>query len=80
MLRQSPFDGPPTREPRRQINPRIASRDKWRRIEALQRLREFLEQYYIALGKFCAGVRDEIFSPGTYWMRRQYRVRCAGPP
>jgi len=80
VLKQSPFGSPQSREPRRQMNPRIASKDKWRRIEALQRLGEFLEQYHIALRKFCAGVRDVVFPEGTYWMRCHYRVRCAGPP
>jgi len=80
VLKPSPFDGPYTKEPRRRINPRVASKDKWRRIEALQRLREFLEEYYVALKKFCAGVRDVAFPKGTYWMQRHYGVCCTGPP
>jgi putative transposase len=39
VLAQRPYDRPDSPEPRRQLNPRIAARDKWPRIEAISRMR-----------------------------------------
>jgi len=80
VLKQSSFDAPMSQEPRRQLNPQVAGRDKWKRVETLQALRQFLTEYAEALGKFCAGVRNVIFPAGTYWMRVHYRVHCHAPP
>lgn len=80
VLRQSPFEAPGSRQRRGRLKPRVAAADKWRRIEALKQLREFLEAYKEALEKFCAGVRDVIFPAGTYWMRVHHGVRCFEPP
>ena len=41
VLAQKPTARPRDREPRRGLSPRIASRDPWRRLEALGRLRSF---------------------------------------
>jgi putative transposase len=66
-----------TREPLRQLNPRIASRDTSTRIDGLNRLVEFRLAYREAWAKLKAGVRDVVFPAGTYWLRVAYGVRCA---
>ena len=80
ILAQSPFDSPRTREPRRTLNPRISCRDKWKRIEILQRLKEFLSTYRQAWKRFCEGDYSVVFPAGTYKMRLQYGVACDRPP
>jgi REP element-mobilizing transposase RayT len=77
VLKQDPFSRPATREPRRQLNPRIACRDKWKRIEALQRLTAFLSAYEEALEAWRAGVRDVVFPAGTWLMRVLHGAPCA---
>ena len=79
VLRQSPLDSPATVEPRRALNPRIAGRDKWKRIEALLRLKDFVAAYRVAWGRFRDGVRDVLFPPGTYWARVHHHALCASP-
>ena len=54
--------------------------EKWRRIEALEKIKQFLLEYADALRKFASGVRDVIFPAGTYWMRLHCGVRCHVPP
>ena len=78
VLAQSPYSMPRTHEPRRHINPRIATRDKWRRIEALQSLRSFLEAYRKAWQLFRDGIGGAVFPAGTYWLRIRFGVACAG--
>ena len=78
VLAQSPRARPPQGEPRRKLKPRVAGRDKWKRIEALGRLSEFLRAYREAWTALKAGVRDAIFPAGTYWLRVAHGVRC-GP-
>jgi REP element-mobilizing transposase RayT len=70
VLAQRWSDRPGTREPRRQLDPRVAARSKWSRIEALMRNREFREAYATAREAFIAGFREVVFPPGTYWLRR----------
>jgi hypothetical protein len=77
VLSQNPYDSPTSQEPRRKLSPRVATKDKWRRIEVLQRLKEFWDDYKIALGAWCAGKRDVVFPSGVYKMRVQFGVRCA---
>ena len=77
VLAQKPDDRPAPGEPRRELNPRIACRDKWKRIEALQRLKEFLRAYRLAWRDFVRGFREAVFPHGTYGLRVLYGVRCA---
>jgi putative transposase len=79
VLAQKPTDTPSTREPRRHVSPRIAARDKWHRVEAIQRLKSFLHDYKVALKAWCAGQRDVLFPAGVYKMRVEFGVRCAEP-
>jgi REP element-mobilizing transposase RayT len=64
-------------EPRRVLNPRVACRARWKRIEALQRLAEFTRAYREALASWRAGLRDVVFPAGTWLMRVQHAVPCA---
>jgi REP element-mobilizing transposase RayT len=79
VLAQKPWARPGPGEPRRELNPRIASRDKWKRIEALLRLTQFLCAYREAWSAMRAGVRDVLFPAGTYGLRVSHGVRCAAP-
>ena len=79
VRRQSSTERPETREPRRGLNPRIAARDRWKRIEALLRLKQFTEAYRKARDAFWAGARDVVFPAGTYALRLRFGVRCASP-
>jgi putative transposase len=76
VLAQRWRDCPPSREPRRALNPRVAARSKWSRIEALLRNRAFRDAYARARAGFLAGVRDAIFPAGTYWLRRFANAVC----
>jgi REP-associated tyrosine transposase len=77
VLAQKPHARPAMGEPRRALSPRVACRNKWRRIEALQRLEEFGDAYRDALRKWRAGVRDILFPSGTWLMRVQHAALCA---
>ena len=78
VLAQSPFARPPAREPRFELNPRIAARDKWRRIEGLSRLKSFVEEYRKAWAAWRSGARDVLFPAGTYLLRVLHGAQCAG--
>lgn len=77
VLAQSPFSRPRPGEPRFEIAPRIAARDKWRRIEALSRLKTFLQEYREAWEVRRAGT-PAVFPAGTYLLRLLHGVECAG--
>jgi REP-associated tyrosine transposase len=77
VLAQKPTTRPAGFEPRRGLNPRVAGRDKWKRIEALTRLVEFVRTYRVALRARRAGQLDAIFPAGTYLLRIEHRVTCA---
>ncbi len=67
---------PASGEPRRQLKPRVACRSKWKRIETLQRLKEFVIAYKAALAKWRSGARDALFPPGTWHMRVVHAACC----
>lgn len=75
VLAQRPMDRPRRHEPRRRLRPRVASRDKWRRIEALGKLKEFVSDYRRALESWRAG-SDAVFPAGTYHMRVLHGAAC----
>ncbi|MCC6995962.1 MAG: transposase [Deltaproteobacteria bacterium] len=77
ILAQSPTGSPETIEPRRALNPRVATRDPGARIQALLQLRAFIEAYRNAREAFCAGMSGIVFPRGTYWLRIQQHVPCA---
>jgi REP element-mobilizing transposase RayT len=78
VLAQSAFSSPAPGEPRRQLSPRVACRNKWKRVEALQQLREFGHAYREALSAWRTGLREALFPEGTWKMRVLHAVRCAG--
>jgi putative transposase len=73
---QSPFARPATGEPRRELNPRVAAQDKWKRIEMLERLATFVADYRHAWRAWTSGLRDTVFPAGTYGMRVAHGVCC----
>ena len=79
VLAQKPFTRPPPGEPRRQLGPRVAARDKWKRIEALTRLGDFLRAYRAAWRARRSGEHGALFPSGTYQLRIEHGVRCAAP-
>jgi putative transposase len=78
VIAQDPLGRPGPGEPRRGLSPRVACRDKWKRIEVLARLKNFIRAYRQAWLALKAGVRDVIFPEGAYWPRLALGVRCAG--
>ena len=76
VLAQSPFARPVQGEERRGLRPRVASRDKWKRQEAIGRLKAFLAEYREAWLAFKAGARETLFPEGTYRMRVTFGVAC----
>lgn len=78
VMAQDPLSRPGPGEPRRGLNPRVAARDKWKRIETLTRLVEFKQAYREAWLALKAGVREVLFPEGTYWPRVALGVRCVG--
>jgi REP element-mobilizing transposase RayT len=79
VLVQKTTARPAPGEPRRKLRPRVAGRDKWKRVEALSRLQNFLRAYREAWEALRAGARDVLFPAGTYWLRVAHGVRCAAP-
>jgi len=79
VLRQSWRDSPSTEEPRRSLNPRVAARDKWHRIETLLGKKAFVAAYKAARLAWLAGL-EAVFPAGTYWLRRFANVRVVAPP
>ena len=75
VLRQNPSSRPQSREPRRQLNPRVAAKSKWARIEALKRLKKFLAEYRQAWCAWVAGDQDAEFPKGTYALARIATVK-----
>jgi hypothetical protein len=73
ILRQSWRDTPTTREPRRNLRPRLAARDKLERIATIHRNQEWQADYRSARLQWLAGF-DVAFPFGTYWLRRFARV------
>jgi putative transposase len=69
VLRQSWRAYPTKPEPRRQLRPRIACGNRWSRIEAHLRNRQFIAAYRAARELWVAGTQS-LFPLGTYWLRR----------
>jgi REP-associated tyrosine transposase len=77
VLAQKTSARPAPREPRFRLNPRVAAMDKWKRIEAVLRLKEFLSEYRAAWEAMRAGVNGVLFPAGTYHLRVMHAARCA---
>jgi len=79
VLRQSWRACAATKREHRGLRPRVAARNVWRRIEALQRSRAFQVAYREARVAWRAG-ETVTFPYGTYWLRRFAGVAVAPPP
>ena len=79
VLRQSRHARPKSREPRFGVSPKVACRNKWRRIERLRANKYWHHDYVASLADWRAGKRDVVFPAGTYKMRVVHNVRCAEP-
>ncbi len=77
VLRQSWKTMPTSFEPRRVLNPRVAARNFWSRVEALIRNKAFLRAYHEARAAWRDGLPAE-FPIGTYWLRRFANVKVVG--
>ena len=80
VLDQKWSDSPTSREPRRELDPRVAARSKWSRIEALLRNSIFRDAYAVARDALLAGNRGVVFPAGTYWLRRFVQATCEPYP
>ena len=80
ILEQPRRARPTSREPRFKMSPRVACRNKWRRIERIRRDREWLVVYTAARDRWVGGDREVEFPHGTYKMRVVHRARCVPPP
>jgi REP element-mobilizing transposase RayT len=69
VLAQSWCNCPASEEPRRNLRPQVAGRNKWARIEALLRNRAFTTEYASARERWRDGV-PAVFPLGTYWLHR----------
>lgn len=80
VLRQRCSEQPWTREPRRELKPRVAASSLWTRLGALRGDRAFREAYRAARAAWQQG-KPAVFPAGTYWLRRFAGVQVAqGPP
>jgi hypothetical protein len=59
--------------------PKVAASNKWERIAALQRNRQWEKDYAEARGEHRKG-NDPVFPYGTYFLRARYGVRVAEQP
>ncbi|MFO7565218.1 MAG: transposase [Enhygromyxa sp.] len=75
VMKQEWWQCPESFDPRRQLRPTVAGKNKWARIEALQRKKEWLAAYYEALARFVGGEREVVFPRGTWHMH----VRLGSP-
>ena len=79
VMRRSWHESPTSKAPRRGLRPTIAGKDLWKRLEAIQRKREFLERYRIARQALLAGTPIP-FPYGTYWLKRFMNVTVEPAP
>ena len=79
VLGQKPSSCPNTRAQRFDMNPKVAARSKWARVEALQRFKAFVQKHALAIKAWTAGMVNVLFPFGTYRMRRFANVTCELP-
>jgi putative transposase len=80
VRRQSPFSQPKTIAKRRAMVPQVATRNKWARIEQLQRDAQFQRRYREAFDTRRNGDVDALFPFGTYQLRTLGLVHCEPEP
>ncbi|HET7752553.1 MAG TPA: transposase [Anaeromyxobacteraceae bacterium] len=77
VLKQKPRSRPRSKEPRRNLKPRVAAKDASKRVETLTSLDEFVRKYRAALARRRAGEKGVVFPAGTYQLRIAHGVPCA---
>jgi putative transposase len=80
VLDQDWRDSPSSPASHRGLNPRVAAKNKWSRIEALQRNKHFGDGYRTAFEAFRKGVKDVCFPAGTFWLCRFAAALCEPRP
>ena len=87
ILKLSPHTQPDSFEPLGKLNPRVAASHRWRRIEAIRALKDFLSEHRRALTEYLDALRvdlerarEVVFPAGTYLMRVRHGVACHAPP
>jgi hypothetical protein len=76
ILAQNPFHCPDSHALRFKMNPRVAAKNKWARIEAHLRNRGFIERYRDAFRCHMAGLANVVFPFGTFFVRKFAKVAC----
>ena len=79
VLKQSPFASPRRPAPRRQLNPKVASRCPKRRTKMLSAISSFTMEYRACVRELLDGNREAVFPFGTLQRARYGGVRCRGP-
>ena len=77
VLRQAHIDKPKSFNPKRNLNPKFSAIDKWLRISAIARYKQFVADYRDAREKFKTGHREVFFPFGTYALRIHLGVNVA---
>jgi hypothetical protein len=78
VLAQKPTGQPKSEERLRRLKPKVASRDRWKRLEVLGRLAEFVRAYREAWEARREGEPKVVFPEGTYQLRLLHGVACVG--
>ena len=60
------------------VRPTVSAKDKWKRIAALQRKKEFEQLYRRAWESWLGGEKEVEFPRGSWLMCHRYSARCAG--
>lgn len=79
VLKQDPYARPRKRETKGKLNPQVAAKNKWRRIEALRRLQSWQRAYREAWKAWKEGKRDVEFPAGTYALVKYAGAKCGEP-
>ena len=80
ILKQNWNASPNSYAPHFGLDPHVAAKNKWSRIEALARNKAFLEAYLDARTRLKSGAKDVVFPAGTWWLRRHASVPCEDAP
>lgn len=79
ILDREPTDRPRSHEPRRELNPRVAAKDVWTRVEALVRQKAFRGAYATSRESWLRDKRA-LFPPGTWWLQKFAGAVCEPDP
>lgn len=80
VLTQSHLAFPDSTPPLKTLNPRVAAKNKWKRLESIRRIKAFVNAYRDARKKIISGDHKALFPAGTYWLKRFGGVACSKAP